>query len=132
MQTITKTAAWLCAVGLLLFTLVPQVGAQPTIDGASGDADYELLAEWTQANTGFGDHGMKALYAYQDGNNLYVMIEGEAEDNGNTFLLFIDISSQSGVAAGTAIPRGTDDLSPLNQYSGTVHDFETDYAVRIG
>jgi len=72
------------------------------------------------------------LFAFQDGTNLYIMIEGESENNFNNILFFVDISSQDGVDAGTALPSGTDGQSPFSRYSGTIQDFETDFGVRIG
>jgi len=122
--------------GALLVLSPLLVQAQPTLDGdIDGDDEYIQLAEWTQGDTGFGDHGMNALYGYQDGNTLYVAIVGEAEDNGNAFLLFIDVSSQSGIAPGDSLPGTTDGLSPLDGYGdtdgGATHDFETDFGVRI-
>jgi hypothetical protein len=84
-----------------------------------------------QNDTGFGDHGILELSAYEDGASLYLNVIGEAENNGNCILLFINLASQDGVDAGTAIPPGTDNLSPFNQYGGTIHDFETDFGFRL-
>jgi len=76
---------------------------------------------------------MLELYATQDGQNLYVNIVGEVENNGNAFYLGIDVSSQTGVAAGTALPGAAVDEGPggtraFNAYQAT-HDFETDYGI---
>jgi len=78
---------------------------------------------------------MNGLYGYRDGDTLYLAIVGEAEDNGNAFLLFVDVSSESGIDAGNALPPTTDDLSPLFGYGnadgGATHDFQTDFGIRI-
>ena len=129
-QTVTALLAGALVLVLALFPAT--TNAQPTIDGdRSGDADYEFLAAWNQNDTGFGDHGILELSAFENGSDLYLNIIGEAENNGNCILLFVNLASQDGVDAGTAIPPGTDNLSPFNDYSGTIHDFETDFGFRL-
>jgi hypothetical protein len=137
-DTIRRSLSFIVALLLIPAFAV----AQPTIDGdISGDSDYIKLAEWTQDdgsgfNTGFGPHGMLELHAYRNSNTLYVAIVGESENNGNAFLLFIDVSSQSGIPSGTSLPGSSDGLSPFNGYGtqdgGATHDFETDFGARIG
>ncbi|WP_176521580.1 T9SS type A sorting domain-containing protein [Longimonas halophila] len=115
----------------LLCAAVPyMVHGQPTIDGTINTSNYQQLAEWTQSDTGFGDHGILELWAERDGDNLYVFVLGEAESNGNEFYLFIDVDSQSGVASGTQLPSGNDGLSPFASFQPT-NDFETDYGLRL-
>ena len=102
-----------------------------TINGLLGAESYYPLATWTQANTGFGDHGIKSLNAVNDGTNLYVMIVGECENNGNDLFLFINVSDvTTGVNAGTQLPAGNDGLSPFNNCRPT-HDFQVDFGTRL-
>ncbi|MFZ4622063.1 MAG: hypothetical protein ACOYNS_15990, partial [Bacteroidota bacterium] len=105
--------------------------AQPTINGIGNDASYITVGTWTQGNTGFGDHGIKQLKAYNDGNYLYVMIIGEAESNFNEIYLYINSSGAGdGVTAGTQLPAGNDGSSPFSSFRPTM-DFQIDYAFRL-
>lgn len=106
--------------------------AQPTIDGSdTGDGDYVSLATWTQANTGFGDHGIVELKGYADATHLYIMMLGECESNFNDLFLFINSSSEiNGLFAGSNLPSGSDGLSPFNAFTGKL-DMEVDYGVRL-
>lgn len=116
---------------LLLCVALPfTVQGQPTIDGTINTSNYQQLAEWTQNDTGFGDHGILELWAERDSDNLYVFVVGEAESNDNELYLFMDVSSQNGVASGTQLPAGDDNLSPFNSLQPT-NDFETDYGLRL-
>lgn len=127
MPRITPTVfAW------LLCLVVPWAAQaqQPTIDGTIDTGAYQQLAEWTQSNTGFGDHGILELWAERDDDMLYVFLMGEAESNGNELYLFVDINSQDGVAAGSSLPAGSDGPSPFSALQMT-NDFETDYGLRL-
>ena len=105
--------------------------AQPTIDGSkSGDSDYIKLGEWTQANTGFGDHGIKELLAYSDASDLYIMVVGEIESNFNELFIFIGVTSESNVTAGTQLPTGSDGSSPFNSLNPTL-DFDASFGIRM-
>ena len=116
---------------LLLCVALPfTVQGQPTIDGTINTSNYQQLAEWTQANTGFGDHGILELWAERDGDNLYVFVVGEVESNSNELYLFIDVDSQNGIASGTQLPAGGDSFSPFSSFQPT-NDFETDYGLRL-
>lgn len=118
---------------LSLMLLPLGVLAQPTVDGNLSVADqlfYNQLASWTQANTGFGDHGMLELWAYADATDLYIMIVGEAESNFNEFYAYIGATTPSGVSAGTQLPAGSDGGSPFANARPTL-DFEGDYALRL-
>lgn len=119
-------------LGLALVFIMPNLGiAQPTVDGSSSsDPSYIKLGEWTQNNTGFGDHGMLELYGYVNGNKLYVMVVGEAESNFNEFYVFLNGDSPTGVSSGTQLPSGSDSGSPFSGFQPT-NDFETDYGVRL-
>jgi hypothetical protein len=117
----------------LLFSIVlsGMAVAQPTIDGSSsGDTDYILLAEWTQANTGFGDHGITELLAYTDATDLYIMVVGEIESNFNELYVFIGVSTESNVSAGTQLPTGSDGSSPFNSFNPTL-DFDASFGIRL-
>ena len=89
-QTVTTLLAG--ALVLVLVLLPATTNAQPTIDGdRAGDSDYEFLAAWNQNDTGFGDHGILELSAFENGSDLYLNIIGEAENNGNCILLFVNL-----------------------------------------
>ena len=116
---------------LLTWCIAPALAAQPTIDGSvAGDSDYITLGQWTQDETGFGDHGMVELRGYADGSNLYVAVVGECESNGNEFFVFIGHDDAGGISAGTALPGGDDNISPFASFQPT-NDFEVDYGLRI-
>ena len=98
----------------LMLLSVSFINAQ-TINGLLGSESYYPLATWTQANTGFGDHGMKSLNVVNDGTNLYIMVVGECENNSNDFFLFINVNDvTTGVNAGSQLPSGSDGSSPFS------------------
>ena len=127
LRRISITLFAVLLIGVLPLTVQ---GQQPTINGTIDTNEYEQLAEWTEGDTGFGDHGMLELWAERDDEYLYVFIVGEAESNGNHFFLFIDVDSQDGVSSGTQLPAGDDEASPFSEFQPT-NDFETDYGIRL-
>lgn len=108
---------------------------QPIIDGMdNGDIQYLEKATWTEGDTGFGDYGMVALKAREDGYYLYILVEGVVENKSsefNEFYLFINSSSETnGLPAGNQLPAGNDGSSPFIDAQPTL-DFEVDYGLRL-
>jgi hypothetical protein len=129
----TKTFSKLAKAGLAAFAfaaLSPAGALAQTVDGDTSDGAYNLLASWTQADTGFADHGITDLYYSTDGTNLYLAVTGEIENGGNHLYIFFGHDSATGVTAGTQLPTGTDGFSPFNATQPTL-DFEGDFGVRL-
>jgi hypothetical protein len=100
----------LCVAGVAgVAAEIPQFTA--TVDGTV-DASYgtALAVQTTQTQFGDANNGLlaggggsevDALYVARDGSNLYIMITGNIEANGNTIFGFIDNTTESGGVSGT-------------------------------
>lgn len=99
------------------------------VDGQATDVEYQTLSSFTQPR-GFGNHGLVRLEGYVDTtlDRLNIAVVGQAENNFNGLLLFIDSSAVTGAAAGVGLPAAG---SPFDNVAGTTLDFEADYVLRI-
>lgn len=84
--------------------------AQITLDGriqanekGATVGQYQSLGTFDNAR-GFGDWGLKEAFVGEDANFIYVAINGTVEGNGNSFQIFFDVPSRTGIAACTALP----------------------------
>jgi len=84
--------------------------AQPTIDGSLDAAIYGTAVSVQTQDTSFGNAGngsvlsdggeLDALYIDNDGTNLYLMVTGNIEGNGNILLVAIDSVPETGGSDG--------------------------------
>lgn len=85
----------------------------PTIDGmittaekGTGAGKYQSMGVFTNAH-GFGPWGLIEGFVTNDATNLYVAVQGTVEPNtgdGNSFQLWFNVASRTGIASGTSIP----------------------------
>ncbi|MDX9911388.1 MAG: GC-type dockerin domain-anchored protein [Phycisphaerales bacterium] len=132
-------------------TITPAaVGTAPTVDG-SRDAGYGTAQDgWAQGNyTGFGDatHGnvdggggseIDQVFAVTNGGNLYLMITGNLEANGNGLALFFDTvgggqNELFNTNPSVDNPSGSGQSNVLNAMAGYIFDtgFDADYFIDI-
>jgi len=126
----TAVTTFLMLAGLII---APATLAQPTVDGDLTDADYIELGTVT-GNSGFGDVGIASVSAYADENNLYIGIEGKLDISNSEFrefVIFVNADTPQGIASGTALPSGSDGLSPFGSLDGMILDAEVDYGIRV-
>ena len=98
------------------------VSAQFVVDGVArtteigtGPGKYQLAAAYT-GNHLDADRGLKALYVGSTATTLNLMLVGSAESPTGGFralVLYLNTPARPGAAAGTALPGGSDALSPL-------------------
>ena len=127
------------------------VATAPVVDGTLDSVYGANQAGWAQNNyTGFGNSNnpipsggggseINAVYAVVNGANLYLMITGNVEANGNGLALFVDSAPGvgQGVLAGTnptiANPSGNGQNNILNAMAGITFDagFDADYFIDV-
>jgi hypothetical protein len=103
------SAAGILAVGPLCAAPIPELNAN--IDGTL-DAGYGTAIAVQTTETQFGDASggtlvtggsgseIDALYAGNNAGNLYLMLTGNLEGNGNTMFIFIDNTAEPGGVSG--------------------------------
>lgn len=114
------------------------VSAQFVVDGVAsateigtGPGKYQLAAAYT-GNHLDPDRGLKALYVGSTATTLNFMLVGSAESPTGGFralILYLNTPARPGAAAGTALPGGSDVLSPL-KHKPTM-DMVVDYGFRV-
>jgi hypothetical protein len=128
----TMWTAGLVALGLLISTVSST--AQPVVDGQTDDADYIQLGTAT-GDAGYGeDVGIKSMSSFATADSLYIAIEGKIDVTGGDFreyVVFINAETPTGIPSGTALPPGSDGLSPFSQLDGMILDAEVDYGIRF-
>ncbi|GAA3992918.1 hypothetical protein GCM10022407_41550 [Hymenobacter antarcticus] len=113
------------------------VSAQFVVDGVAtateigtGPGKYQLAAAYA-GNHLDADRGLKALYVGSTATTLNLMLVGSAESTGGfrALILYLNTPARPGAAAGTALPGGSDGLSPL-KHKPTM-DMVVDYGFRV-
>ena len=114
------------------------VSAQFVVDGVAGTTEigtgpgkYQLAAAYT-GNHLDADRGLKALYVGSTAATLNLMLVGSAESSTGGFralVLYLNTPARPGAPAGTALPGGSDALSPL-KHRPTM-DMVVDYGFRV-
>jgi hypothetical protein len=122
--------------------------AQITLDGiinaneigTSATGKYTSLGAFSTAHnatsgpTGFGNAGLLRMYGANSSTKLYISLAGTIEVGGNTFQLYMDLPSRTGVPVGTGLPSIAGSSTVFGTFSGgsiggTKLDLEADAAI---
>lgn len=102
------------ALALLGFSSQAQVVVDGQLTASELTAGNYVLMGKSNAFTGdqntgrpFGNNGLLSLYVANTSTKVYIFLAGTVENNGNSFQLFMDLPSATGVPSGTFLPGGT-------------------------
>ncbi len=122
-----KKVFTLAALGLL--TAGSFSAQAQTLDGKVQAAEgYTKIGEYKSTVRGFGDHGLTALYAKTTATKLYIALVGALETNGNSFQIYMNLPSKTGVALGTKLPVSNITGTSFEKAAPTM-EMEVDFAL---
>jgi len=129
-----KTFTLPAIAALALASLSAQ--AQFTVDGTlsateigTGVGKYQLLGTYTNTHS-VADRGLKAIYMGTTATTLNIMVVASPEKTDyNALLMYLDVPNKTGVAAGTALPGGSDNSSQFR--STPTLDMPVDFGFRL-
>ncbi|MGY3089404.1 hypothetical protein ACVWYF_002452 [Hymenobacter sp. UYAg731] len=136
-----KQFSKLTAIGILTIASLT-ASAQFIVDGSATAAEigtgmgkYQLVATYT-GNHLEADRGLQALYVGYTATTLNIMLVGSAESamtapsgGYRSFVVYLNTPARPGAPAGTPLPGGSDNQSPLKHHP--TMDNPTDYGFRV-